>query len=62
MSHPKERRLKTYPNRYGEGKVHRMLYSSLNRIWYVSCRGLGGLLFHGEEVDSSTPVTCKKCL
>jgi hypothetical protein len=59
---PKEKRFQTYPNRWGEGKVHRYIYDSENKGWHVACRRLADFSGpHGREVDSTTPPTCKKC-
>jgi len=58
----KERRFKTYSHRWGEGKVHRYLYDSVNKMWYVACRGIHRSTPHGRETIVSAPVTCKKCL
>lgn len=56
----REGRFQSYASRWGEGKVHRYLYDSLNKVWYVACRKPYNDP-HGREVDASTPVTCKKC-
>ena len=60
MSYPKEKRLKAGKSRWGEGKVHRLLYSRVNKMWYPACRAPGAYI-HGIEVDPATPPTCKKC-
>jgi len=60
MSRPRERRWQTYPNRWGEGRVHRYLYDRDNRLWYVACYPVGQSP-HGREVSAQTPVTCKRC-
>jgi len=56
----RERRYQTYPNQWGKGNVHRYLYDSVNKLWYVACRSPGHDP-HGRRVDDDTPVTCKKC-
>jgi hypothetical protein len=57
---PPERKYQTWPNRYGEGHVHRYIYDSLNKVWYCLCRGPGKDP-HGRVVESRSPVTCSKC-
>ena len=61
MSRPKEKRFATYPSRFSSGKVHRYLYDSLNKLWYVACVGTVRHGPHGRVVDPTTEVTCKKC-
>lgn len=67
MARAKERRLRTYPHRWGEGKVHRLLWSAENRVWYPACStphaagGFGGYGFHGERIEDDAEVTCKVC-
>ena len=60
MAKHKEKRFQTYGGRWGEGKVHRYSYSRENKVWYVACREPYQDP-HGREVDSDTPVTCKRC-
>lgn len=54
------KKLQVHPNAYGPGKIHRLVYSKENRMWYPSCRR-PGVEYHGLEVDAKTEVTCKKC-
>lgn len=53
-----EKAFETYPHRRGFGKVHRYLYDSLNKRWYVVCNPKAHM--HGRVVAES--VTCKRCL
>lgn len=63
MARAREKRFRTHPNRWGQGKVHRYVYDSLNRVWYCLCVTPGPFpRYHGEVVDEKEEVTCKKCL
>lgn len=56
-----EKRFKTAPNRFREGKTHRYVYDEWNDEWYVPCRGLAKPAT-GTIIDDPThPVDCKKC-
>lgn len=54
------KKLQTYPNRWSQGKIHRLVYSRENKLWYPAC-GQPGETYHGFEVDAKTEATCKKC-
>jgi hypothetical protein len=57
------KRWTTGRNRWGEGRVHLLVYDKLNKWWKVYCRDGGDMLpYHGVEVPDDTPVTCKRCL
>lgn len=60
MGMQKERRFKSRGSKWGEPKVHRYLYGSLNKVWYVACRGPYKDI-QGEVVDNDVEVTCKSC-
>lgn len=62
MSYPKPRRLKTPDHRFGEGKVHILVYSRENKVWYTLCQSGTYGKPQGREVDPTTEPTCKKCL
>lgn len=50
-------------SRYGN-RTHDLFYSSLNKLWYIGCKGVGsGNQFASQwvRVDDSFPVTCKRC-
>lgn len=61
MAKTREKRFRTFPHRWGDGKVHSMYYDSLNRLWVSDCKQ-HQLSMHGEFVDENEEVTCKKCL
>jgi len=60
----REGRYQAFGGRFGPGKVHTCLYDSERKGWFLVCRlrDVGWWPYHGERVDVSTPVTCKKCL
>lgn len=60
MTKRKERRLIVGKHRYGEGKTHRMIYSTEHKRWWVPCRGVYMDLPHGEVVNEAV-ITCKRC-
>jgi hypothetical protein len=59
----REGRYQAFGGRFGPGKIHKCVYDREQKEWYLTCRGpLGMMPYHGDRVDISTPVTCKKCL
>jgi hypothetical protein len=50
----------TYRSRWSDGKVHRLWWDSLNKMWRLVCAP--DRSYHGEFVDDDTPATCKLCL
>lgn len=46
-----------------EPKVHLLVYSKENRVYYRLCRSKETFFeSHGIDVPDNTPVTCSKCL
>jgi hypothetical protein len=58
-------RYHAFGGRFGPGKVHLAIWRREHKQWVISCRfnDVGSFSgYHGEQVDKTEPVTCKKCL
>ena len=60
MVRTREARFQTYDSRWGQGRVHRYLYSTENRLWYIACRSPGSYV-HGRRTNDDAEVTCLRC-
>jgi len=49
----------TPPSRFTDGRVHLLVYDTLNKCWYVSCVGFPS--FHTVPVSEPRPVNCIRC-
>lgn len=54
------RRWRTLPNRWGDGKVHLLVWSKADQEWVFVCprQHTNGT----EEMHDDPPVTCRECL
>ena len=52
----------TNKNRWGDGKVHLMLYRRENREWRLVCRPDDPTGYFVHDLMVEQPVTCKLCL
>lgn len=58
------KRLRNHPHRWGDGKVHVMIWRRDWRQWVKACRfdDVSALsAVRGEDVPDDEPVTCKAC-
>lgn len=59
------KRLRMYPSRWGEGKVHLMIYRRDYKQWVKACRfddiSILGEEPRGVDVNDDEAITCRVC-